>query len=313
MAGRTPDDAGSMLRFSHAATAMILSRFAPVAPMLFVLLWSSGFIAAKLGLRYIAPFHFLALRFALVLLILLPLAPLLNVRWPRGRLLMHAGIAGLLTQTLYFVGVFTALGVGMSAGTMALIAGLQPIVVSVLATFWLPERRSTRQWAGLLLALLGVLLVVGNKLGSGVLTLGGVLAAVTALCSISAGTVYQKRFCASVDLLAASAIQCAVSLAVIAPLAWATEAARFDPHPAFWLALAWLVLVVSIGAIGILLWLLRHGEAGKVASLFFLVPPATTLMAWLMFAEPLTLPMLGGTALAVIGVWLAVKTAPARS
>ena len=285
-------------------TLPALARF---APGLFVLLWSSGFIAAKLGLHYVAPFHFLTIRFALVLLVLLPLAPLFKVRWPRGRLLLHAGIAGLLTQTGYFIGVFTALGVGMSAGTMALIAGLQPIVVSLLASRFLPEQRSARQWMGLLLALCGVVLVVGNKLGSGNLSIAGVIAAVAALCSISAGTVYQKRFCASVNLMAASAIQCAVSLAVIAPMAWLTESGAIQWAPALWLALIWLVLVVSIGAIGILLWLLRHGEAGKVAGLFFLVPPATSLMAWLTFAEPLTALMLAGTLLAVVGVWLAAR------
>lgn len=282
-------------------------HFGRFAPGLFVLLWSSGFIAAKLGLKFVAPFHFLALRFGLVLLILLPLAPFLRVKWPRGTLLAHAAVAGLLTQTGYFIGVFTALGVGMSAGTMALIAGLQPIVVSLLATWLLPEQRSTRQWSGLVLALLGVILVVGNKLGSGSLTVTGVIAAVAALCSISAGTVYQKRYVSGVNLLAASAIQCAVSLAVIAPLAGLIEPSTIHSDIHLWLALGWLVLVVSIGAIGILLWLLRHGEAGKVASLFFLVPPVTALMAWLMFAEPLTLLMACGTALAVAGVWLAAR------
>ncbi|MBB5190611.1 drug/metabolite transporter (DMT)-like permease [Silvimonas terrae] len=283
---------------------MTTHRFARIAPALFVLLWSSGFVGARLGIPWAPPMHFLVARFALVLLLLGLSAPLLRVQWPRGRLLGHVIAAGLLVQTGYFAGVFQAMHHGLSAGMVALIAGLQPVVVSVVAGLVLDEKRGWRQWLGLLLGLAGVLLVIEHKLGQGVITLAGVAFCLLALLSISLGTVYQKRFCAGVDVSATSIVHCVISLLVLAPIAL-IEPGAIVWHGAFIFALLWVSLVVSIGAIGILLWLLRHGEAGQVSGLFFLVPPTTAIIAWLTFGEAISGLMWLGMMIAMLGVWLA--------
>ncbi|GGP24379.1 DMT family transporter [Silvimonas amylolytica] len=282
---------------------MTTHRFARVAPALFVLLWCSGFVGARFGIPWAPPMHFLVVRFALVLILLALAAPFLRVQWPRGGVLRHVIAAGLLVQTGYFAGVFEAMHHGLSAGMVALIAGLQPVVVGVAASAVLNEKRDLRQWFGLLLGVAGVLLVVERKLGQGVITVAGVAFCLMALLSISLGTVYQKRFCAGVDVTATSFVHYAVSLVILVPVAL-TEPGAIVWNGAFVFALLWVSLVVSIGAIGILLWLLRHGEAGQVSGLFFLVPPTTALIAWLVFGEDVSALMWLGMAVAAAGVWL---------
>ncbi|GGP18971.1 peptide ABC transporter ATP-binding protein [Silvimonas iriomotensis] len=227
-------------------------------------------------------------------------------------MLRHVIAAGLLVQTGYFAGVFQAMHAGLSAGMVALIAGLQPVVVSVVASVVLDEKRNWRQWLGLLLGVAGVLLVIEHKLGQGVITLAGVAFCALALLSISLGTVYQKRFCAGVDVTATSVVHSAVSLLVLTPAAL-LEPGAIVWNGAFIFALLWVSLVVSIGAIGILLWLLRHGEAGQVSGLFFLVPPTTAVIAWLAFGESVSGLMWLGMAVAMLGVWLGSARAPGRT
>ncbi|MDR3426936.1 DMT family transporter [Silvimonas sp.] len=280
-------------------------RFARIAPALFVLLWSSGFVGAKFGMPWAPPLHFLVARFAAVLAIMLPAAPFLRVTWPRNQLLIHTALAGLLVQTGYFTCVFMAMHTGLSAGMVALIAGLQPVIVSIFAGLVLRERRNRLQWIGLALGVAGVFMVIQNKLGHGNVTGLGVALAFVALVSISLGTVYQKRFCNGVDVVATSIIQCAVSLLILLPLAALFESGSIHWNGQFIFSLLWVVVVVSIGAIGILLWLLRHGEAGQVSGLFFLVPPTTAVIAWLCFGDELSAFMLAGIALTMLGVYLA--------
>ncbi len=269
-------------------------------------------MGARFGIPFAPPMHFLVARFALVLLLLGLVVPFLRVQWPRGQQLASVVAAGLLVQTGYFAGVFEAMHHGLSAGMVALIAGLQPVVVSMVAGLVLTEKRSGWQWAGLVLGLAGVFLVIEHKLGQGVVTLPGVAFCLLALFSISLGTVVQKRFCAGVDVTASSMVHCAVSLLVLSPAAW-LESGSIVWNDAFVFALLWVSLVVSIGAIGILLWLLRHGEAGQVSGLFFLVPPVTALMAWLAFGDGISGLMWLGMALTAAGVWLGSTRLPGRT
>ncbi len=286
------------------------TRWAPIAPALFVVLWSTGFIGAKYGLPYAEPLTFLLWRFILVTALLALLAWLARAPWPSSaRSAGHVAVAGLLLHGGYLGGVFVAIHQGVSAGTMALIAGLQPALTAAAAGPLLGERVRPRQWIGLALGLAGVALVVSNRLGAGTATPGGYVLALVALFAITAGTLYQKRFCAHMDLRSGGVIQFAAAAIAIAMLAPLFESMRIQWTGEFIFALAWLVLVLSLGAISLLYVLIRHGEAARVASLFYLVPPVTALMAYAIFGERLGPTALAGMAMTVVGVALVVTRA----
>lgn len=274
------------------------------APALFVVLWSTGFIAAKYGLPHAPPFAFLAWRMVLVTGLLAVVALATRAAWPRTAIEWRdLAIVAVLVHAMYLGGVFVAIDGGMAAGTAAMLVGLQPIVTVVLAWLWLGEPVDRRQWAGLALGLAGVYFVVRHKVDFGG-NLQGILPCTIALAGISVGTLYQKRHCAHIDLRSGSAIQFAVCTVIFAPLA------LFEPRAVDWtgsfvFALGWSVLVLSVGAISLLYWLLRHGAAANVARLFYLVPPVTALEAWLLFGETLDALALAGMALIALGVVLA--------
>lgn len=274
-------------------------------PTLFVLLWSTGFIAAKYGLPWAPPLTFLLYRFALVAALMGVVALVTRASWPRTPVqVLHVAVAAWLVHGFYLGGVFVALAGGMAAGTAAMLVGLQPVVTVAIARIWLGERVVVRQWAGLACGLAGVYLVVRHKVD---LDTGrvGLVAITVALAGISVGTLYQKRHCAHVDLRSGAVIQFAACALVYLPLAWAFESAPVRWTPEFVFALGWSVLVLSVGAISVLYWLLRHGAAANVARLFFLVPAVTAVMAWLAFGETLDLVALGGMVLIATGVALA--------
>jgi drug/metabolite transporter (DMT)-like permease len=228
--------------------------------------------------------------------------------WPADRMQwLHIGVSGLLIHAVYLGGVFTAIRLGLPAGVTALVVGLQPVLTALGAGLFLRERVRTTQWAGLALGLVGVVLVVANKVAGGPSAASLLVPAVIALVGITAGTLYQKRFCASFDLRTGSVIQFLPCLVVTALVASRTETMAVHWTPAFVFALGWLVLVLSVGAVSLLNVLLRSGSAVNVASLFYLTPPTTALIAWAMFGETLTGLALAGMALAVAGVWLARK------
>lgn len=283
--------------------------WARLAPPLFVLLWSTGFIGARLGLPYAEPLTFLALRFGLVTALLATAALAARAPWPRRPADWgHLAVAGLLMHGVYLGGVFVAIGLGLEAGLSALIVSLQPILVAAAAGLFLGERVRPRAWAGLALGLAGVVLVLARKLGGGAGgTLGAVLACVAALAGITAGTLYQKRFGAAHDLRAGNAVQFAAATLFCLALALAFETMRVRWTAGFAFALLWLVLVLSLGAISLLYLLLRRGAASRVASLFFLTPPTTALIAWPLFGERLGPVELLGMAVAVAGVALASR------
>lgn len=277
-------------------------------PVLFVLLWSTGFIGAKFGLPYAPPLKFLLWRFAVVIVLMTGIALAMRATWPRGVQVLHVAVAGILLQAGYLGGVFAAIGIGMTAGLSALIVSLQPILTAFAGPL-VGERVRGRQWLGFVLGLGGVLMVVWNKLALGVITPGSLALTVLALLSITAGTLYQKRFCGAQDLRTQSVVQFVAAGLVLLPLSL-----MFESRPVVWsgefiFALGWLVVVLSLGAISLLLLLIRRGAATSVSSLMYLVPAVTAVMAWLMFGETLTLLAVAGMAAAVLGVALVVRPA----
>jgi len=279
--------------------------FAAFFPALFVLLWSTGFIAAKYGLPYAPPLTFLALRFGLVAALMTLVAVVTRARWPASwREVGHLGIAAALVHGAYLAGVWIAIKAGMAAGTSAMLVGLQPLLTVLLARAWLGERVLPRQWLGLLLGLLGVFFVVRHKV-SFAGGASGLLPSAVALVGISVGTLYQKRHCAHVDLRSGAVVQFAACTLLFIPLALLFDREAIQWTPTFVFALLWSVVVLSVGAISLLYWLLRHGGAAGVARLFYLVPPVTALMAYLLFGETLDALALAGMVLIAAGVALA--------
>jgi drug/metabolite transporter (DMT)-like permease len=288
------------------------SLFQRVTPLLFVLLWSTGFIGAKFGLPYAEPLTFLSTRYVLVIALMTLLALAMRAPWPASpREAFHIGVTGLLVHALYLGGVFMSIHRGLPAGVSALVVGMQPLLTAAAAGLLLGERVSRWQWLGLAMGFAGVGLVVGSKAtidAAALAELGHMLApALAALVGITAGTLYQKRFCPRFDLRTGSVVQFVPSLAITALLASQTETMEIAWDGEFVFALLWLVLVLSLGAISLLNLLIRSGSAVNVASLFYLTPPTTALIAWAMFGETLSALALAGMAIAVAGVWLARK------
>jgi drug/metabolite transporter (DMT)-like permease len=275
-----------------------------VAPVLFVFLWSTGFIGAKYGLPYAEPLTFLLLRYSALVLLLAMLAWFFRAPWPtEPRQWFHLAVAGLLIHALYLGGVFVAIKQSLPAGVVSLLVGLQPLLTATIVGAMLGERVLPRQWAGLLLGLSGLILVLSARLDAG-FGWSGVFPALVALLAITVGTLYQKRFCPHFDWRSGAAIQFGAAWLITLPLVWLTEDFQVQWTGEFMFALSWLVLVLSVGAIGLLNHLIRSGTSVNVASLFYLVPPSTAIIAWLMFGERLTPMQLVGLAVAVTGVAL---------
>ncbi|EMP56187.1 permease [Marinobacter santoriniensis NKSG1] len=287
-------------------------------PALFVWLWSTGFIGGKFGLPYAEPFTLLLIRMLLTLIPLGILAVAMKSRWPGWRGAGHLAVTGVLVHGFYLGGVFYAIDQGMPAGVVSLIVGLQPLVTALAAVVFLREPVSGRQWAGLGLGLLGVALVLVEKLGTPSADAGvpplTLIWALLALVGISLGTVYQKRFGTGVDLVAGTMIQYAAAATVFGIGAFALETREVQWTLQFQLALGWLVFGLSVSAILILMWLIRRGAASQVASLFYLVPPVTALEAFLLFDERLGPVAIIGGLVAITGVGLVTaKPKAARS
>ena len=283
----------------------MMRRLAPAFPLLFVVLWSTGFIGARLGLPHSEPLTFLLVRYLLVLALLLVLAVLSKAPWPaQPRDWFHIGVAGLLIHGVYLGGVFIAISMGLPAGVAALVAGLQPLLVAVGAGLFLRETVVPRQWLGLVLGLAGVALVLENKLGTG-FELQALLPCLISLMSITCGNLYQKRFCPQFDWRTGAVAQFVPTVVFTGMAAALTETLRIDWVPEMVFAMAWLVLVLSLGAVSLLNWLIRNNNAVNVASLFYLVPPCTAVVAWLLFGESFAGTALVGMGLVVWGVYWA--------
>lgn len=292
-------------------------RWIRAMPWVFVLVWSTGFIVARYGMPYAPPLSFLAWRYALSVLCFLPWIVWAGVRWPQTReQWLHLAVVGALMHGGYLGGVWIAVKAGMGAGLTALVVGLQPVLTAI----WLSStggRVTPRQWLGLLLGFAGLVLVVLRKLiyqaPGDVVTAFNVGFAVFALLSITAGTLYQKRFVQACDVRTANTVQLLAALVLTLPLALLLEVEPMQWNGQLMGAMAWSVLVLTIGGSSLLYMLIQRGAAASVTSLMYLVPPCTAVIAWVLFSEPLTLTSLAGIALTALGVSLVVRPAPKTS
>jgi drug/metabolite transporter (DMT)-like permease len=286
-------------------------------PWVFVLIWSTGFIVARFGMPHAPPMKFLAVRYALSILCFLPWIWVARVQWPKDRAQwLHLSLTGVLMHAGYLGGVWAAVKAGMGSGLSALIVGIQPVLTAI----WLSSvggveaRVSRRQWAGLLLGFAGLVLVVSRKFGAGgpgdQANWVNLSFAVLALLSITAGTLYQKRFVRPCDVRSANTVQLAAALLVTLPLALAeAETMRWNGELVG--AMAWSVLGLTLGGSSLLYMLIQRGAAATVSSLMYLVPPCTAVIAWVLFDEPISLITVAGIALTAVGVSLVVR--PARA
>jgi len=275
-------------------------------PAVFVAIWSTGFIVARFGMPYSPPFKFLALRYLLSGICFAVWAVLARAAWPKSRSQwLHLGVTGVLMHAGYLGGVWAAVKDGMGAGLSALLVGLQPVLTAV----WISARGGEvrmRQWGGLALGLAGLVLVVWQKLGLGEVHALNLMLALMALVSITAGTLYQKRFLQPCDVRTANLVQLSAAFVVTLPIA------LMEPEAMRWTAqlagsMAWSVLVLTLGGSSLLYLLIQRGAATSVTSLMYLVPPTTALMAWVLFGEPITVLTVAGMALAAAGVALVVR------
>jgi drug/metabolite transporter (DMT)-like permease len=278
------------------------------APGVFVLLWSTGFIGSKYGIPFAEPFTLTFTRMVLVVTLLALIALATRAPWPdTPRAAAHIAVAGLLVHATYLSGVLYAITLKLPLGFIALIAGVQPILTAVLGYFVLNETLNKRQWFGMSLGLAGVAMVIASKYTLGISNWPSLAAAGVALLGITFGTLYQKRFCANMDLRTGGVIQYAATGAVTLALSFAFETRVVQWTGQFIFAVAWLAIVLSIGAIGLLYVMIRRGAASKVASLFFLTPSVTAVMAYFLFGESLNALAIGGLLVTAGGVALVMR------
>lgn len=277
------------------------------APVIFLLLWSAGFAIAKIGLLHAGPFTLLALRYSIAVLVLLPLLPLLKPALPTGRAIVDIAVTGFLIQVAYFGLCYIAFKSGVSAGGVAIIVCLQPILVSLIAPWMVGEAVSRLRWIGLALGLAGAVTVILARSGIAHEPTLGLLAAVGGLIGMTAGTLYEKRFGVTTHPVPANLLQYTVGAAFTLPLAWVTEGMQADWSPELFGVLAYLIIGNSLIAITLLLAMIRAGEVARVSALFYLVPPLSALFAWPLLGEAMPPLAWAGMALAGIGVTLARK------
>ncbi len=278
-----------------------------IAPILFVLLWSTGFVGSKMSMPHAEPFTFLSVRFGLTAIGFFALIAFMRVKLPRSPMVwLHTVVVGLLMHGVYLGGVFFAVDHGTSAGIAALIVGVQPVLTAILAGLLLSERLSFRAWLGLALGFCGVALVVWRQAGDTGGTVG-VAACASSLLAITVATLYQKRFAGAIDLRVGSALQFTAATVLMLVIAVPTETMVIDWNAESIFAMAWLVIVLSFGAVTLLYILIREGAASKVASLFYLVPPVVAIEGYFLFDEVLSLGALAGMVIAVIGVALVTR------
>ena len=297
------------LSTSPPTTSAPPSSLVSFAPALFVVLWSTGFIGMKIGAPYAEPFTFMGYRMLLVTSILLVIVAITRAPWPRTAAAAgHIAVAGLLVHATYLCGMLFAIQRQLPLGFVALVAGLQPILTAVFANLFLHEKLNGRQWFGMLLGLIGVVMVVSSKYALGATNFTAIAAALIGLLGITFGTLYQKRFCANMDMRTGGIIQYSATGLLLWMLAFAFETRVVQWTGEFVFALFWLAIVLSIGAIGLLYLLIRRGAASKVASLFFLTPSVTAVMAFALFGEALSWLAVAGLAVTAAGVALVMRS-----
>jgi drug/metabolite transporter (DMT)-like permease len=282
-------------------------KLSKVAPLLFVLLWSTGFVGAKYGLPYADPFIFLAARVLIAAIILFIIAAILKAPIAIGsKGITNSVIIGFFLHACYLGGVFYSISKGLPAGVAAVVTSLQPVLVSILAVRILGEKLRVKQLVGLLLGLTGVVLVLGPSFDDEIPTIG-IVAIIVALIGSTSATLLQKRIGVGIPLVAGTAYQYLGSGAVLAAIAYATGGTSIQWNGKFIAAFIWLIAVLSVGAILLLLWLLNSGSAASVSSLFYLVPPATAIEAFFLFGEKVNTQGFLGIGVTALGVWLVIS------
>ena len=284
---------------------MTLERFAPA---LFVLLWSTGFVGAKYGLPYADPFIFLSIRILIAAILLFALARILKMPVGIGRqAVARSGLIGFFLHACYLGGVFYSIAQGLPAGVAAVVTSLQPVLVSVFAVKVLGEQLRRTQIAGLLTGLVGVVLVLGPSIDAQIPT-PAMIAILIALMGSTTATLLQKKLGADIPLISGTAYQYLFSGCVLGLIALATQETSITWNLRFTLAFVWLIVILSVGAILLLLWLLNTGSAAKVSSLFYLVPPATAIEAFFLFGEKVNTQGFLGIGITALGVWLVMRS-----
>ncbi len=277
-------------------------------PLLFVVLWSTGFIGAKYSMPYAEPATLLGIRMGIAAILILIISRFYNTHWPDKYGAMHSMVVGALVHATYLGCVFVAIKDGMPAGVAALIVGMQPILVAVLAVIWFSDRLTSQQVAGLLLGLIGVSLVIifrqPNAVSATFSTYSLVMALI-AVCGISVGSLYQKHYCSNVSLLATTFYQYVSTAIIMGIMAFTFETRVIEWNGQLVLALIWLILVLSLAAVLLLMFMIREGKATTVASYFYLTPAFTALIAWFLFDERPGAMALVGIVIASSGVYLA--------
>lgn len=282
-------------------------------PLLFVLIWSTGWLAAGYAAPYADALTFLSVRFALAALLLGALSTVLGAEWPRGwRSWLHALVAGVLLHGLYLGAVWWAVRHGLPAGVSALIAALQPIMTAAASPWLMRERISPLRWAGIMVGFAGIVLVLAPKLvgiapGTLMLVLVPILINIGGMVAVTSGSFYQKRFQQSGDLRTMTAVQYVGALLVTFPLAYALEPMVIVWNLTMVLVLAWSVIGLSLGGIGLYLLLIRRGEVSRSATLIYLVPPAAAIETYFLLGERLLPVQIAGMAITVIGIILASR------
>jgi len=280
-----------------------------LVPALFVFLWSTGFIGSKVVMQYAPPLTFLTMRMVIAAAALAPLLLWFTSTWPRNKMIyLHAAVVGALVHGVYLGGVFWAISLGTGAGLSALIVGLQPLLTLCLAVVFLRERLYGLKIAGVITGLFGFFIVISERISVNELSIASLSLCTASLLGISIGTVYQKKITAEIDLLPSVFLQYLGAALLLLPFAMLLETPAISWNAEFILASFWLVFGLSIGAVVLLMLLIRSAEAGNVASLFYLVPPLTALEAWLLFGEQLSMLAIAGTIICVAGVAMVLKS-----
>ncbi len=289
------------------ATSSLLVK---LAPWIFVFLWSTGFVGAKYTLPYAEPFTLLWVRMSITVLLFLIIIWIFNSKRLTVVEALHQMIAGALFHVGYLGGVFAAISLGMPAGVCAIIVGLQPILTAIVALLWLNEKLAWSQWLGLVCGFVGVgtVLFAGKQLGDFEVNKAALVFSFASVLSISIGTLYQKRFGNGVDIITGSFFQYLMAAILLGIIAFSFETRQIEWSFEFILGLIWLIFVLSVAAVMLLMYLIRIGEAAKVASYFYLVPVSAATLTWLLFDEKLSLTSVFGMILTVFGIYLVIKS-----
>jgi drug/metabolite transporter (DMT)-like permease len=289
----------------------LTSTLARVAPGIFVLLWATGFLIAKLGVPYAQPMTILAIRFVVAAAMMASVAFVMRAPWPRSwRRIGHIAVIGILLHAVYLGGCYVAIYAGMPAGMAALIVGFQPILTAAIAGPILGERTRPAQWIGIAIGFVGLMMVLWEPIVIDLSHPAALLFAILSLLGITSATIYQKRFCPSFDLRTGTAIQYLAASVIMVPTTLILGVGTVDWAPTFIFALAWLVIVLSGVSIALLTWMISRGAASKVASLFYLTPPIAAIGSYFWFGETLSAMALAGMVVIVFGLYLLNRTRP---